>query len=132
MKSPRLLAALALASFLAAPGLAPAASAEKHLVALALNATLNGLPAVELGTADTATPVIVRGKHTSADPVDNLKDAYVYPAKGRPCLLSDVADVEKYRDAACIERRHGETVVTLVADAATGPIRTKRKKRRAA
>lgn len=88
--------------------------------ALALNSVVNGLPCFEIGSGDLAMPVIVRAKRTSADPADNLKDAYVYPAKGRPCLLSDVATVETYKAPACVERERGEAVVTFVADAAPG------------
>lgn len=89
-------------------------------IAMALNSVVNGLPCFELGSGDLTMPVIVRAKRTTTDPVDNLKDAYVYPAKGRPCLLSDVATVETYKAAACIERERGDAVVTFVADATPG------------
>ena len=101
-------------------------------IALAMNTVINGLPAFDLGSGDQAIPVLVRPKPArgaTADQAENLRDAYVYPLKGLPCLLDDVADVKTVTAPACVERSRGIPSVTFVADSAPGasPYETERK-----
>ena len=92
-------------------------------IAIAMNAVINGLPAFDLGSGDQAIPVLVRpkpAKGATADQADNLRDAYVYPLKGLPCLLDDVAEVKTITAPATVERCRGIPAATFVADCAPG------------
>lgn len=89
-------------------------------IALALNAVVNGLPSFDLGAGSQALPVFVRPKRTVSDPVENLKEAYVYPARGQPCLLDEVAEIKTTTAPACVECQRGVPAMTLVADVVPG------------
>ena len=92
-------------------------------IALAMNTVINGLPAFDLGAGDQAIPVLVRprpAKGVTADLVENLRDTYVYPLKGLPCILDDVAEIKTVTAPATVERNRGIPSATFVADCAAG------------
>ncbi len=83
---------------------------------LGMHSVLHGLPLFELLEDDVRTPVMLRAQVTRADSREALSDAYVYPAKGDPALLYEVASVTERRAHPVRVRRGGEACITVRAD----------------
>ncbi|MEN9360172.1 MAG: hypothetical protein RL095_1707 [Verrucomicrobiota bacterium] len=101
-------------------------AAKRHITpadtALALSANLHGLPALEIHQQGENLPVLVLPTRVGEDNIERLKDAFIYPARGEPCLLSDVAKLEKITEPACLEKKQGQPMITLVSDYFGSPI----------
>lgn len=96
--------------------------ADKNLtpadLTLAMHTVLHGLPVFDLTTDEGRFPVVLRAKRSRADLLAALNDAYVYPAKGEPSILYEVADVKKRSGWPARSRDLGKTAITVHAEAA--------------
>jgi multidrug efflux pump subunit AcrB len=97
-----------------------AALAERDLtvgdVTLGMHSVVHGLPLFELLEDDVRTPVMLRAAVRRESPREALADAYVYPRKGDPSLLYEVADVREVQDHPVRARRRGAPAMTVRAE----------------
>lgn len=97
------------------------ALARKNLTAAdltaAMHSVVHGLPIFDVIDAGDRVPVLLRAERTRDDPIETLKEAYVYPQKGEPALLYEVAAVEKYQDFPVRSRDRGRASITIRAEA---------------
>lgn len=96
------------------------ASAKRHITpadtALALAANLHGLPVLDIHQQGEILPVVLLPTRSGDDNIERLRDAFIYPSRGEPCLISDVAKLEKITERACLERKQGLPLITLVGN----------------
>lgn len=78
---------------------------------------LHGLPVFDLTTDEGRFPVVLRAKRSRDDLVEALNDAYVYPSKGEPSIIYEVAEVEKRTGWPARTRDLGQTAITVHAEA---------------
>ncbi len=99
-----------------------AALAERDLtvgdVTLGMHSVVHGLPLFTLLEEDGQIPVMLKASVKRDDPREALSDAYVYPRKGDPALLYEVAEITSTREAPALVRRRGLPAITVRADAA--------------
>jgi len=85
---------------------------------LGMHSVLHGLPLFDLIEEDIRTPVMLRAKVSRENPREALSDAYVYPAKGDPSLLYEVASLREQLEYPVRSRRRGEPSLTVRAESA--------------
>ena len=99
-----------------------AALAERDLtvgdVSVGMHSVVHGLPLFDLLEGDVRTPVMLRAATHRRSARESLTDAYVYPRKGDPALLYEVAQVRERRDFPVRVRRRGVPALTLRAETA--------------
>jgi multidrug efflux pump subunit AcrB len=83
---------------------------------LGMHSVLHGLPLFDLIEDDIRTPVMLRAKGSRSNPREALSDAYVYPEKGDPSLLYEVASLRERQEYPVRARRRGEPCLTVRAD----------------
>jgi len=95
-------------------------AAKRHITpadtALALAANLHGLPVLDIHQQGETLPVTVLPTRSGDNDVERLRDAFIYPSRGEPCLVSDVAKLEKITEPACLEKKQGLPLITLIGD----------------
>lgn len=101
-----------------------AALAERNLtaadVSVGIHAVVHGLPVFDVPDERGAPlPVMLRARAGRDDREEALNDAYVYPVKGEPSLLYEVARVEKTQDHPERARHGGRAAVTVTAETMT-------------
>ncbi|MFT7464671.1 MAG: multidrug efflux pump [Pseudohongiellaceae bacterium] len=85
---------------------------------LGMHSVLHGLPLFEILENGQRTPVMLRAQASRDSPREALSDAYVYPAKGDPSLLYEVAELRETRASPVRVRRQGSPAVTVRAESA--------------
>ena len=83
---------------------------------LGMHTVLHGLPLFELLEGEARTPVMLRAQTSRANIREALTDAYVYPAKGDPALLYEVAELVEAQAPPVRARHRGEAAVTVRAE----------------
>ena len=85
-------------------------------LSLATHAVLQGIPVFEIDEGTSRLPVLIRASRDRDDPLEALRDAYVYPTKGDASLLYEVARVETVRGPAVRSRHRGQASVAVRAE----------------
>lgn len=85
-------------------------------VTVGMHGVIHGLPLFDVHDGDERLPVVLRARTARDDPREALADAYVYPRKGDPSLLYEVAEVTSVREHPARVRRHGVAARTVSAD----------------
>ncbi len=98
------------------------ALAERDLTAADVTAAIHtavvGLPVFDLPDGRGGRrPVLLRARSDRDDREEALEDAYVWPAKGDPAVLYEVAKVEEHLASPVRARRDGRPAITVLADA---------------
>lgn len=86
-------------------------------LAASMHTVVHGLPIFEIVDGGERVPVFLRAKRTRQDPIETLNEAYVYPRKGEPLVLYEVATVTKHRDFPARARDRGLPSITVRAEA---------------
>ncbi|MFG0316178.1 MAG: efflux RND transporter permease subunit, partial [Planctomycetota bacterium JB042] len=87
-------------------------------VTAAIHTAVVGLPVFDLPDGRGGRrPVVLRARSDRDDREEALEDAYVWPAKGDPAVLYEVARVEERLESPARVRRGGRPAITVLADA---------------
>ncbi len=87
-------------------------------VSLGMHSVVHGLPLFDLLEDGERTPVMLRAQVRRKREREALADAYIYPRKGDPSLLYEVAEVREIHDYPVRARRAGYPAVTLRGETA--------------
>lgn len=83
----------------------------------AMHSVVHGLPVFDIADTEGRTPVVLRAKPSRKDPVETLREAYVYPSKGEPSLLYEVGEVRSVSADPISTRDRGRPSLEIHAEA---------------